>query len=189
MQGDVGDGQNREIVAARFLKFSQHLLKFLAPCGKAMQVALLDLRDAHGETLLDKLLAVGIENFFRRTIGNERTLREKFFGELRRIHPRDTAQPGQHFTIERGRRNQEILKQAQYAPVSVANQVAIIYASTKGLMDLVPVEKARAFEKEFYLLLDASYPEAIQLILKGDIDGAGKILATAAAELAPKYAK
>jgi F-type H+-transporting ATPase subunit alpha len=92
-------------------------------------------------------------------------------------------------TIERGRRNQEILKQAQYSPVSVANQVAIIYASTKGLMDLVPVEKARAFEKEFYLLLDASYPEAIQLILKGDIDGAGKILATAAAELAPKYAK
>jgi F-type H+-transporting ATPase subunit alpha len=92
-------------------------------------------------------------------------------------------------TIERGRRNQEILKQAQYSPVSVANQVAIIYASTKGLMDLVPVEKARAFEKEFYLLLEASYPEAIQLILKGDIDGAGKILATAAAELAPKYAK
>jgi F-type H+-transporting ATPase subunit alpha len=92
-------------------------------------------------------------------------------------------------TIERGRRNQEILKQAQYAPVSVANQVAIIYASTKGLMDSVPVEKARAFEKEFYLLLEASYPEAIQLILKGDIDGAGKILATAAAELAPKYAK
>ncbi len=92
-------------------------------------------------------------------------------------------------TIERGRRNQEILKQAQYSPVSVANQVAIIYASTKGLMDLVPVEKARAFEKEFYLLLEASYPEAIQLILKGDIDGAGKILATASAELAPKYAK
>jgi F-type H+-transporting ATPase subunit alpha len=92
-------------------------------------------------------------------------------------------------TIERGRRNQEILKQPQYSPVSVAHQVAIIYASTKGLMDSVPVEKARAFEKEFYTLLDASYPEALQLILKGDIDGAGKILATAAAELSPKYAK
>ncbi|WP_075349087.1 F0F1 ATP synthase subunit alpha [Algoriphagus marinus] len=92
-------------------------------------------------------------------------------------------------TIERGRRNQEILKQAQYSPVSVANQVAIIYASTKGLMDSVPVEKARAFEKEFYTLLESTYPEALTLILKGDIDGAGKILATAAAELAPKYAK
>jgi F-type H+-transporting ATPase subunit alpha len=56
-------------------------------------------------------------------------------------------------------------------------------------MDSVPVEKARAFEKEFYALLDSSYPDALQLILKGDIDGAGKMLATAAAELAPKYAK
>ena len=92
-------------------------------------------------------------------------------------------------TIERGRRNQEILKQAQYSPVSVAHQVAIIYASTKGLMDSVPVEKARAFEKEYYQLLDSTYPEALTLILKGDVDGAGKILATAAAELAPKYAK
>jgi F-type H+-transporting ATPase subunit alpha len=92
-------------------------------------------------------------------------------------------------TIERGRRNQEILKQPQYSPVSVANQVAIIYASTKGLMDSVPVEKARAFEKEFYTLLESTYPEALTLILKGDIDGAGTILATAAAELAPKYAK
>jgi F-type H+-transporting ATPase subunit alpha len=92
-------------------------------------------------------------------------------------------------TIERGRRNQEILKQPQYSPVSVANQVAIIYASTKGLMDSVPVAQSRAFEKEFYTLLESTYPEALTLILKGDIDGAGKVLATAAAELAPKYAK
>ncbi len=92
-------------------------------------------------------------------------------------------------TIERGRRNQEILKQPQYSPVSVANQVAIIYASTKGLMDSVPVDQSRAFEKEFYTLLESTYPEALTLILKGDIDGAGKILATAASELAPKFAK
>ncbi len=92
-------------------------------------------------------------------------------------------------TIERGRRNQEILKQAQYSPVPVENQVAIIYASTRGLMDSVPVEKARAFEKEFYTLLESTYPEALELILKGNIDEAGKILAKAAAELAPKYAK
>ena len=92
-------------------------------------------------------------------------------------------------TIERGRRNQEILKQPQYSPVSVAHQVAIIYASTRGLMDTVPVEKARAFEKDFYILLDASYPEALELILAGKIDDAGEILKKAAAELAPKFAK
>lgn len=92
-------------------------------------------------------------------------------------------------TIERGRRNQEILKQPQYAPVAVEHQVAIIYASTRGLMDSVPVEKARAFEREFYLLLDSSYPEALKFILAGDIDSAGELLKKAAAELAPKFSK
>jgi F-type H+/Na+-transporting ATPase subunit alpha len=92
-------------------------------------------------------------------------------------------------TIERGRRNQEILKQPQYSPVAVEYQVAIIYASTKGLMDAVPVEKTKQFEKEFYLLLDATYPDALTAIKKGDVDGAGKIIEKAVSELAPKYAK
>ncbi|EIM75045.1 ATP synthase subunit alpha [Nitritalea halalkaliphila LW7] len=91
-------------------------------------------------------------------------------------------------TIERGRRNQEILKQAQYSPVAVELQVAIIYASTKGLMDTVPVEKARAFEKEFYTLLSASYTEALDAIKAGKIDVAAPLLEKAAKELAPKYA-
>lgn len=91
-------------------------------------------------------------------------------------------------TIERGRRNQEILKQPQYAPVPVELQVAIIYVSTRGMMDTIPVEKARDFERDFYTLLQASHPEALQLILKGDIDGAGKILEVAARDLSAKYA-
>ncbi|RZS95019.1 F0F1 ATP synthase subunit alpha [Cecembia calidifontis] len=92
-------------------------------------------------------------------------------------------------TIERGRRNQEILKQAQYSPVPVELQVAIIYASTKGYMDKVPVEKARQFEAEYYNLLKSQYPEALELILKNKIDDAGKILEQAAKDLATKYAK
>lgn len=92
-------------------------------------------------------------------------------------------------TIERGRRNQEILKQAQYSPVSVELQVAIIYASTKGYMDKVPVEKARQFEAEYYNLLKSQYPEALELILKNKIDDAGKILEQAAKDLSTKYAK
>src|ERR687889_819218 len=42
-------------------------------------------------------------------------------------------------TIERGRRNLEILKQPQFSPVSVEEQVAVIYAATNGLLDQVPV--------------------------------------------------
>ena len=92
-------------------------------------------------------------------------------------------------TIERGRRNQEILKQAQYSPVAVELQVAIIYVSTKGYIDNVPVESARQFEKEFYNLLKSSHPEALELILKNKIDEAGKILEAAAKDLATKFAK
>jgi F-type H+-transporting ATPase subunit alpha len=91
--------------------------------------------------------------------------------------------------IERGRRNQEILKQPQYAPVPVEYQVAIIYVSTKGFMDSIPVDKARQFESEFFNLLRSSHPEALKLILKNDIDAAGKILEQAAKDLSAKYAK
>src|SRR5215218_5180590 len=50
-------------------------------------------------------------------------------------------------TIERGRRNTEILKQDQYAPVPVEEQVAIITASTRGFIDRVPVVKIKQFEE------------------------------------------
>ncbi|MEI9919569.1 MAG: F0F1 ATP synthase subunit alpha [Bacteroidota bacterium] len=56
-------------------------------------------------------------------------------------------------TIERGRRNTEVLKQPQYAPVPVEEQVAILTASTKGWLDKVPVAKVRDFEKELLSLL------------------------------------
>ncbi|MEX2568415.1 MAG: F0F1 ATP synthase subunit alpha [Cyclobacteriaceae bacterium] len=91
-------------------------------------------------------------------------------------------------TIERGRRNQEILKQLQYSPVKVGLQVAIIYASTKGLLDKIPVENVKAFEKDFYNLLTAQYPEALTAIHKGDLDTAGELLKQAVAELVPKFA-
>ena len=91
-------------------------------------------------------------------------------------------------TIERGRRNQEILKQGQYSPVAVELQVAIIFASTRGLMDNVPVEHARQFEKDYYALLTSHYPEALTAIKKGDLDTAGEILTKAAKEISPKYA-
>ncbi|HZY80110.1 MAG TPA: F0F1 ATP synthase subunit alpha [Cyclobacteriaceae bacterium] len=56
-------------------------------------------------------------------------------------------------TIERGRRNTEVLKQPQYAPVPVEEQVAILTASTRGWLDRVPVAKVKDFEKELLSLL------------------------------------
>ncbi|MDE2399834.1 MAG: F0F1 ATP synthase subunit alpha [Patescibacteria group bacterium] len=48
--------------------------------------------------------------------------------------------------LERGKRAIEVLKQAQYSPIKVENQVVIMYALTKGYMDNVAIEKIKAFE-------------------------------------------
>ncbi len=52
--------------------------------------------------------------------------------------------------IERGRRLTEILKQGQYEPMPVENQVAILYAAVNGLLDDVPVENLRDWEVKFH---------------------------------------
>ena len=90
-------------------------------------------------------------------------------------------------TIDRGRRNQEILKQAQFSPVSVQDQVAIIYASINGLLDKVPVNKVKEFETEFITLLSAQYPEALKALQAGKLDDATATLKKVAAELTAKY--
>lgn len=56
--------------------------------------------------------------------------------------------------IERGRRTVEILKQAQYEPMSMAHQVAVIYAVTKGHADAIAVTKIREWEHGFHRFLD-----------------------------------
>jgi F-type H+-transporting ATPase subunit alpha len=94
-------------------------------------------------------------------------------------------------TIERGRKNQEILKQAQYAPVTVEKQVAIIYASTSGLLDSVPVNRVRDFEIEFSTRLDgAEYSEVLSKLKGGVLDSVvTEALKSLALELAKNYAK
>ena len=51
--------------------------------------------------------------------------------------------------LRRGERLVEILKQGQYQPVPVEEQIVIIYASTKGLLDDVPLERIKEFERDF----------------------------------------
>ncbi|MBD2751643.1 F0F1 ATP synthase subunit alpha [Spirosoma validum] len=91
-------------------------------------------------------------------------------------------------TIERGRRNQEMLKQPQYSPVPVEQQVAIIYASTNGLLDKVPVNKVKAFESEFAMVLRAQYPKVLEDLRAGKItDEATATLKKVAADLSAQY--
>ncbi len=91
-------------------------------------------------------------------------------------------------TIDRGRINQEILKQAQYAPVPVEQQIAIIFASTNGYMDKIPVHKVKDFEKDFMLLLTTEHKAVLDNFRKGKYDEADtKVLAETAKNLARKY--
>ena len=73
-------------------------------------------------------------------------------------------------TIERGRRNLEILKQPQFSPQRVEDQVAIIYVATNGLLDKVPVEKVRQFEKEFTQTMQTRHPEELKALKAGKLD-------------------
>jgi len=72
--------------------------------------------------------------------------------------------------IERGRRNLEMLKQAQFSPVSVELQVAMIYISTNGFMDKLPVNKVKQFENEFYRIMTAGHRSTLDTIKAGKID-------------------
>jgi F-type H+-transporting ATPase subunit alpha len=92
-------------------------------------------------------------------------------------------------TIDRGRKNQEILKQKQYAPESVENQVAIIYASTNGFLDDVPVEKVKAFEKEYLRVMETSHRPMLDKLAKGKLeDDVIATMKTVAADVAKNFA-
>ena len=91
-------------------------------------------------------------------------------------------------TIERGKRNLEILKQPAFSPVTVEHQVAIIYLSTSGLLDLVPVQKVREFEREYLNLLSLQHTDTLAAIKKGKIDDSvTDVLKKVSKELAGKY--
>jgi F-type H+-transporting ATPase subunit alpha len=90
--------------------------------------------------------------------------------------------------IERGKRNLEILKQPQFSPVSVEKQVAIIYLSTTGLLDTVPVHKVREFEKEFLTILEVRHASVLESLRAGKIDDSiTDVLKTVSKELAKSY--
>jgi len=91
-------------------------------------------------------------------------------------------------TIDRGRRNQEILKQPQFTPSAVEDQVAIIYASTKGLIDKIPVDRVREFEKEFITVLRATHADSMNDLKAGKLsDRAIASLKKVTEELSSKY--
>lgn len=68
--------------------------------------------------------------------------------------------------LEKGARNVEILKQAQFTPFTVEKQIAILFLGVNNLMNKVPVSKIRNFEKDYLDQLESRFPQVLNS-LKG----------------------
>jgi F-type H+-transporting ATPase subunit alpha len=66
--------------------------------------------------------------------------------------------------LTRGEKLSEIVKQPQYQPLPVENQVAILYAATKGKLDDVPTPKVKEWESGFYRFLDTEHPNILKTL-------------------------
>jgi F-type H+-transporting ATPase subunit alpha len=90
--------------------------------------------------------------------------------------------------LDKGSRNVEMLKQAQFSPQTVEKQVAIIYVGTKNLMRSVPVNKVKEFENEYLQSLELRHPETLQALKAGKFDDSiTSVLDTVAKEISSKY--
>jgi len=90
--------------------------------------------------------------------------------------------------IEKGKRNVEILKQAQNDPYTVEDQIAIVYAGSKNLLKEVPVNKVKEFEKEYIEYLNVKHRDTLDTLKKGKLtDDVIDVLVAASKELSAKY--
>jgi F-type H+-transporting ATPase subunit alpha len=72
--------------------------------------------------------------------------------------------------LDKGRKNVELLKQPQYRPMGVAQQVALIYCGVNGLLRDVPVEKVRDFENDYIENLELRHAAVLEQIAQGKFD-------------------
>ena len=90
--------------------------------------------------------------------------------------------------IEKGKRNVEILKQAQNDPFTVEDQIAIIYAGSKNLLRDVPVNKVKEFERDFIEYLNAKHRDILDTLKAGKLtDEAIEVLSKVANDIAANY--
>ena len=96
--------------------------------------------------------------------------------------------PATKNVIDKGARNVEILKQAQYSPFTVEKQVAIIYLGTQGLLKEVSVRKVKDFEAHFLLEMTNKLPNVLAEFKKGNLPEDGiQQMVDLANSLIPQY--
>jgi len=77
--------------------------------------------------------------------------------------------------LDRGMRLTELLKQPQYEPIPVAEQIVVLYAGTRGHLDKVPVARVREWKMEFLQYIAEQHPEVVKelnnkLVLDDDME-------------------
>lgn len=92
--------------------------------------------------------------------------------------------------LDKGRKNVEILKQRQYAPLRIEHQVAIIYCGVKELLRDVPVEKVKEFEHSFLEVMELQHRPVLDKLKAGVLsDNETEVIEKVAAEVASRYAE
>ena len=91
-------------------------------------------------------------------------------------------------TLDRGRKNNQLLIQPQYSPMPVGEQIAILYCGTHGLMHDVPVDKVRECQDAFLETLRSSHQDAIDVLSSGKItDEITQTIEAVMADIAGQY--
>ena len=91
--------------------------------------------------------------------------------------------------LDKGARNVEILKQKEGDPFRVEDQIAIIYAGTKGLLSKVPMNKVKEFEAEYLNFLKTNHKDTMEALASGKYtDELTAVLEKTAKEISEKYA-
>ena len=76
--------------------------------------------------------------------------------------------PATKLILERGKKNNEILKQGIHQPLSVGEQVAILYVAMNGLLDRIDIKNIKKFEEAFLKKMNFECSEVLEKLSKGE---------------------
>ena len=93
-------------------------------------------------------------------------------------------------TLDRGRKNNQLLIQPQYSPMPVGEQIAILYCGVNGLMHDVPVEKVREVQDQFLESMRSAHQDVIDTLASGQLtDDATKVIKEVMANISGQFKK
>lgn len=93
-------------------------------------------------------------------------------------------------TIDRGRKNNQLLIQPQYSPMPVGEQIAILYCGVHGLMHDVPVDEVRDCQDQFLEQMRSQHQDVLDTLASGKIDDScTKTVEDVMANIAGQYKK